>query len=118
MSDLVVNPEDRSTCTYHIHVCVPSYRKDENIPEDTYLGPERVQHIAEDSSSSDDDNDNNEADGKEGDGNDDDTKDISKLVSPDTERKGTEMVFRNMQLYYFSASILVEKLQLSIQCER
>ena len=88
-------------------------RKDENIPEDTYLGPERGQHIDDDSSSDDDDEDNNE----DGDGNDD-TKDISKLVSPDTERKGTEMVFRNMQLYYFSASILVEKLQLSIQCER
>ena len=87
-------------------------RKDENIPEDTYLGPERGQHT-DDESSSDDDDDNNEGD----DGNDD-TKDISRLVSPDTERKGTEMVFRNMQLYYFSASILVEKLQLSIQCER
>ena len=85
-----------------------SWRKDENIPEDTYMGPERRQHIDEDSSSDDD----NEED------SDDEGRDISKLVSPDTERKGTEMVFRNMQLYYFSASILVEKLQLSIQCER
>lgn len=70
----------------------------------------------DDDGDDDDDENNNDADDDK-DGTDE-TKDISKLVSPDTERKGTEMVFRNMQLYYFSASILVERLQLSIQCER
>ena len=76
-----------------------------------YKGPDRGEHDDGDYSSSEQDTDDEADEGVE-------TKDISKLVSPDTERKGTEMVFRNMQLYYFSASILVEKLQLIVQCER
>ena len=74
-----------------------------------YTGPDREQHGV--SGSSDSGESDEDDDGEQ-------TKDISKLVSPDTERKGTEMVFRNMQLYYFSASILVERLQLTVQCER
>ena len=71
-----------------------------------YKGPE--EHARIDSSDSD------SSEEEEEDGN----RDISKLVSPDTERKGTELVFRNMQLYYYSASILVERLQLTVMCER
>lgn len=38
-------------------------------------------------------------------------------VSADTERRGTELAFRNMQIWYCT-TIMVEKLWLTVQCER
>lgn len=101
------------------------YRKFDHELEGVYTGPTPDSHTAalehmpntvqDDSSDSDADSDDStskDATAEEG----------EKLhqrphIDPDTERIGTEMSFRNMQLWSCT-TVLLEKLRLTVQCER
>lgn len=62
------------------------------------------------------DDDEHSADSGEG-KNDEDKVHQRPKIDLDTERSGTEMSFRNMQIWYCT-TIMVEKIRLTVQCER
>lgn len=93
------------------------YRKFDNTEEEVYTGPDPEANIGtlEDSSSEDDDEDDNSNGDSEETGNEKGHQ--RPQIDPNTERRGTEMSFRNKWVWYLT-TILVEKLRLVVQCER
>ncbi|KAH3840515.1 uncharacterized protein LOC127879356 [Dreissena polymorpha] len=94
-----------------------AYRKGE-IEDKTYEGPEfgtdSNQHSDNDEAESEED-DEDHIENQEG-GNDEKVHQRP-IIAADTERRGTELSFRNMQIWYCT-TVLVERVRLVIQCER
>ncbi|XP_060557009.1 uncharacterized protein LOC132717539 [Ruditapes philippinarum] len=93
-----------------------AYRKSDYVPE-VYKTPS-----ATSDGSADDDTDDDSNDDEDGIDDSDETAGDDKVhqrpkIDVDTERSGTEISFRNMQIWYCT-TIMVEKLRLTVQCDR
>lgn len=94
-----------------------AYRKTDCV-EETYEVPAHKTDDEDINAAADDDDDDEEGSADSGEGEGDDEKVHQRpKIDPDTERKGTEMSFRNMQIWYCT-TIMMEKLRLTVQCER
>ncbi|XP_045156477.2 uncharacterized protein LOC123522982 [Mercenaria mercenaria] len=120
-TDHQASSESEDTCTSEMVSEKDSrrpvaYRKTDYV-EEVYEAPTHSSDgSADDDSDDDDDDDEGSDDGHEEVG-DHDKVHQRPLIDPDTERQGTEMSFRNMQIWYCT-TIMLEKLRLTVQCER
>ena len=92
----------------------PSFLQGDNGGKEKYEVPQKHSSDEDSISSSDDlDSDSEEGEDKAG----EKAAHRRPAMSADTERRGTELAFRNMQIWYCT-TIMVEKLCMTVQCDR